>query len=201
MTHSEPIRVDIALEDVTQTYDPGDSVAVEGVVSGLVENEDVTIRFKGPGGMTEDIFNFGEPSSNGNFDAVFDIPNNAQGGVWSVEADYDGEKAYTYFLVDYDSSVDVIELVLDENEGIYEAGAEVTISGQVDHDDPSEDTVNIKVLDPTHNEIQDEDVDLNGDEFEFTFDLANDAPHGRYAIKVTYNIDNQEGAILFEIKS
>lgn len=198
-----PVTVNVALEDVTNIYDPGDSVTVEGLVDDLVDNEEVTINFMDPGGSTEDTSNFGEPSSSRNFDAVFDIPNDAEGGAWSVEADYDGEQAYSYFLVEYDEAeVDVINLDLDENSGIYEAGAEVTIAGQVDHDDPDEDTVNIKVFDPTNpdTEIHDEDVTLDNEDFEFTFDLDNDAPHGRYAVKVTYDIDDQEGAILFEIE-
>lgn len=198
-----PVTVNVVLDDVTNVFDPGDSVTVEGLVEDLVDNEDVTIKFMDPGGSTEDTFNFGEPSSNRNFDAVFDIPNDADGGAWSVEADYDGEQSYSYYLVEYDEAeVDVINLDLDENSGIYEAGVEVTIAGQVDHDDPDEDTVNIKVFGPTDpdTEIQDEDVTLDNEDFEFTFDLDNDAPHGRYAVKVTYNIDDQEGAILFEIE-
>lgn len=195
-----PVTVNVALLDVTNEYDPGDSVAVEGFVEDVVENEDVTIRFKEPGGSNEETVNFGEPGSSDNFDAVFEIPNSADGGAWSVEADYNGEQAYTYFLVDYDNDLPVINLALDENEGIYEAGADVTITGQVDHDDAAEDTVNIKVFDPTDLEIQDEDVPLDNEDFDFTFDLDNDAPHGRYAVKVTYNIDDQEGAILFEIE-
>lgn len=196
-----PVTVNVALEDVTNVYDPGDSITVEGFVDDLVDNEVVTIRFKEPGGSTEETFNFGEPSSNRNFDAVFESPNNADGGAWSVEADYDDEQAYTYFLVEYDeANVDVINLDLDENGGIYEAGAEVTIAGQVDHDDPTEDTVNIKVFDPTDTEIQDEDVPLDNQDFDFSFNLEDDAHHGRYAVKVTYDIDNQEGAILFEIE-
>jgi hypothetical protein len=198
-----PVTVNVAQEDVTHEFEPGDSVTVEGFVDDLVDNEDVTIKFNEPGGTTDETVNFGEPSSNRNFDAVFEIPNNAEGGAWSVEADYNGEQAYSYFLVEYDEAeVDVITLDLDENSGIYEAGAEVTIAGQVDHDDPDEDTVNIKVFDPAdpETEIEDEDVELDGNDFEFSFNLDNDAPHGRYAVKVTYDIDEQEGAILFEIE-
>jgi predicted secreted protein with PEFG-CTERM motif len=197
--------VNVSGDEVTETYDPGDSVAVEGVIDEPVDNEDVTIRFKKPSGTTDETVNFGEPSSNGNFDAVFEIPNTADEGVWTVEVDYDDEKSYTYFIVDDDA--DTIQVVLDEDTGIYEAGSDVTISGQVDNDDLSTDKfVRIIVLDPANDEILDEDeVELGdgtlpNDEFEYELSLDNDASHGRYAVKVTYSVDDQEGSALFEIE-
>lgn len=195
----ENITVNVSGDEVTETYDPGDSVAVEGVIDDVVADEDVTIRFKKPSGTTDETVNFGEPSSNGHFDALFDIPNSADEGAWSVEVDYDGEKAYTYFIVDDES--DTIGVVLDKTAGIYEVDDEVTISGDVDNLDSLEDFVTIVVLDPANAEIIDEDsVELDGDEFTFDFDLDSDASHGRYAVIVTYDIDNQEGSALFEIE-
>lgn len=51
--------------------------------------------------------------------------------------------------------------------------------------------MNIRVIDPTNAEILNQDVDLDGDEFEFSFDLDNNAPHGRYAVKVAYGVDDR----------
>jgi hypothetical protein len=197
-----PVWVNVSGDDVDDSpYGIGDSVAIEGFVDDVVENEDVIISFKEPSGLTEDEVNYGEPGSSNNFDAVLEIPNGADGGAWSVEAEYDGEFAYTYFLVEFDEDeVDEIFLTLDNPDRIYEAGDEVTILGAV-NEDPAEDTVNIQVFDPTSDtEIVDQDVELDGDEFDFSFDLENDASHGRYAVRVTYDIDDQEGAILFEIE-
>src|SRR5688572_10203162 len=167
----ENITVNVSGDEVTESYDPGDAVAVEGVIDEIVDNEDITIRFKKPTGTTQETVNFGEPSSNGNFDAVFDIPNSANEGVWTVEVDYDSEQSYTYFIVDDDA--DTIQVVLDEDNGIYEAGSDVTISGQVDNDELSTDEfVRIIVLDPANDEILDEDEvqlgegTLPNDEFE-----------------------------------
>jgi predicted secreted protein with PEFG-CTERM motif len=196
----ENITVNIGIDDVVDTYESNDEVAIEGVIADEVDNENVIIRIMEPDGSTDETANFGEPGSGGIFDHLYEIPNNAQEGVWTVEAEYDDESAFTYFRVDDDA--DTVILVLDDHEdGIYEAGDEVTILGQVDEPDDSEENVLITVLDPLNDEIYDEEeVELDDDEFEFSFDLDNDASHGRYAIVVFYEFDDQEGSILFEIE-
>ena len=197
----ENITVDVTQDEITRVYDPGDVVTIEGVIEDLVDSEDVTIRYEDPDGSLEETDNFGEPSSNGIFDSVFEIPNNAEEGIWTVEVDYDNEKAFTYFLVD--DVRDTVNVVLDEASGIYQAGDKVTISGDVDNQDAAEEDVVITVLDPTNAELADVDqepVPLDGDEFTFDFDLENDAPHGRYAVIVEYDVDDQIGFALFEIE-
>jgi predicted secreted protein with PEFG-CTERM motif len=203
----ENITVNISGDEVTEIYDPGDSVVIEGTIEDVLENEDITIRVRDPSGSLDHTESNIEPDEDdGYFDFLYEIPNNADGGAWEIEVDYDGEKVYSYFMVEYDEDVVAVIIVeLDATAGIYEAGDEVTIEGAVDDVDANEEFVEIIVFDPTSDEIVDEDEvvlgegGLGNDEFEFSFDLENDAGHGRYAVKVTY-AGNQEGAALFEIE-
>lgn len=192
-------------DDVTDTYGENDEVAIEGVIEDVVDNEEVIISVGEPGDSTPNEVQSDEPSSNGGFDYLYEVPNNPDEGVYTVEVEYDGEFAYTYFIVDDDDDTITIELI-DHEDGIYEAGDEVEIAGFVDQEDLGEEEfVRIVVLDPANDEIIDEDQvelgegTLDNDEFEFSFDL-DDALHGRYAVMVTYDVDNQEGSRLFEIE-
>lgn len=200
----ENITVNISGDDVTDTYGPNDDVAIAGVIEDIVENEDVIIRIGEPGDSTPNQVQADEPTSSGNFDYLYEVPNSPEEGVYTVEVEYDGDEAYTYFIVDDDE--DTILVLLDQNDGIYEADDDVTISGSVDNEDSAEEFVHIIVLDPTNDEIVDEDEvelgagSLSSDEFEHEFSLDTDAPHGRYAVMVTYDIDDQEGSTLFEIE-
>ena len=201
----ENITFNVSGDEVTEVYNPGDSVAIEGIIDTVVTNEDVTVRIEKPTGSTDHTENLGHPTTQGNFDYVYEIPNSAIDGVWTFEVEYDNEKAYSYFIVDDNSDTITIELI-DHEDGIYEAGDEVTISGFVHNEDSaSEPNVLITVLDPTNDMIVDEadaelgDGSLDSDVFEYSFDLDNDASHGRYAVIVTYDVDDQEGSKLFEI--
>jgi hypothetical protein len=199
----ENITVNVSGDDVTDTYDPSDTVVIAGNIDQLEAGQDVTLKFKDPTGSTKKTQDVTPDEDDGYFDYSYDIPSTGKDGVWTVETEYNNEKMYTYFIVDGEDDTIIVEL--DSNDGIYEAGDEVTISGQVDNPDGSEPNVVITVLDPTNDEIvnQDEaelgDGSLDADEFEYSFDLENDASHGRYAVKVTYDIDDQEGSTLFEI--
>lgn len=200
----ENITVNIGIDDVEDTYGPNDDVVIEGVIEDIVEDEDVIIRIGPVDDSTPTEVQSDLPSSNGDFDYNYEVPNSPDEGVYTVEVEYDGEKAYTYFIVDDEE--DTIRVVLDQSDSIYEADDSVTISGQVDNEESSEDVVHISVFDPTNDDLlNEEDVPLGGaslgdDEFEFDFNLGNDAPHGRYAVIVTYDIDEQEGSTLFEIE-
>lgn len=62
-------------------------------------------------------------------------------------------------------------------------------------------TAELQVMDPNNDEIVNEQVDLEGDEFfEFAFDLANDGSLGRYAVIASYANGDQLGFALFEVK-
>jgi uncharacterized protein YfaS (alpha-2-macroglobulin family) len=195
--------VNVSGDAITHEYDPGDTVAIVGAIDQVEDTEDVTVKFKDPSGDVKKNQNIAE-EDDGYFDYAYDIPTSADDGVWSIEAEYSNDKMYSYFIVDDDS--DTINVVLDKTSSIYEAGDEVTISGSVDNEESgTEPNVLITVLDPTNAKIvnQDEaelgDSSLAHDEFEYSFDLENDASHGRYAVIVTYDIDGQEGSTLFEI--
>lgn len=202
----ENITVNIGIDDVTDVYEPDDQISIEGVIDEEVENEDVIIRVKDPGGSTAETENFGEPGSGGVFDHLYEIPNNADDGVWTVEVEYDGEFGYTYFKVDDED--DTITVVVDCDDNICEAGEEVTISGQVETEDIDEEPeVEITVLDPIDPDdpiVDSVDIELGDtgadDEFEYEFTLDDEASHGRYAVIVTYDVDDQEGSTLFEIE-
>lgn len=198
----ENITIEIS-DDVTDTYEPGDSVTIEGTIDDLVDDEVVTIDINKPSGTTTHTEDDIEPNSSGDFDFSYETPTSADEGVWTVEVQYDGESAFTYFIVDDES--DTIDIELDETSATYEAGSDVEISGQVDEVETGEDVVEITVIDPTDDEIVDSeeaelgDGTLDEDEFEFTVELPSDAEHGRYAVKISYG-DDQEGFILFEVE-
>jgi predicted secreted protein with PEFG-CTERM motif len=200
------ITVNISGDEIDETYEDGDLVAIEGVIDDIIDNEDVIIRIGPPGDTTPNQVEAEEPTNNGNFDYVYEVPNDSE-GVYTVEVEYDDEFAYTYFMVDEED--DTITVVVDHSDHVYEAGDEVEISGRVDEDDLDEEPdVEITVydpLDPFDNPIVDsENVELGegtlpNDEFEFSFDLPSTG-HGRYAVLVTYDIDDQEGATLIEVE-
>ena len=199
----ENITMNITGDEVTEIYDPGDSVVIEGTIDDVEENEDVTIRILDPSGSEEEEEDVTPDEDDGYFDFLFDIPDNADGGIWTVEVTYDGEEVFSYFMVEYDEdNIDVIIVELDANDGIYEAEDEVTIEGRVDEVDDEEDFVEIIVLDPANDEIIEEDeVELDDDEFTFEFELDDDASHGRYAVLVIYDgPGDQQGAAVFEIE-
>lgn len=191
---------------ITRTYDGNDAVGINGVIEDEVTGEDVIIRIGEPGDSTPDEVQTDEPGSGGVFDYVYEVPSSPEEGVYTVEVEYDDEFAYTYFIVDDENDTITIELI-DHDDGIYEAGDDLEIAGSVDNEDlGAEEFVHIIVLDPTNEEIENEsEVELGADtlsnnEFEHTVQLENNAPHGRYAVIVTYDIDNQEGSTIFEIE-
>ena len=201
----ENITINFALDDVDEIYGQGDTIVIEGTIEDVVEDEDVTIRVLNPAGTEEDEVDITPDEDDGYFDFTFDIPNDADGGIWTIEVTYDGEETFSYFMVEYDEDeVVVITVVLDATDGMYQAGDEVTIEGSVEEVDPDEEFVTIIVLDPDNGEFVDEDQvelgegTLDDDEFEFSFDL--DDAHGRYAVMVTYDVDDQEGAAVFEVE-
>lgn len=193
----ENITVNIG-DDVTNIYDPGDSIVITGTIDDVQDDEDVTIRVLDPSGSEEEEDDVTPDEDDGYFDFVFDIPSDADGGIWTFEVTYDGDKAYSYFMVEYDEDeIDVITVELDQSDGIYQAEDTVEIEGAIVDDDPEEEFVRIIVLDPSNGELVDNDeVELDDEDFTFEFDL--DDAHGRYAVIVTYA--DQEGASVLEVE-
>lgn len=193
----ENITINIG-DEVSEIYSPGDSLVIEGIIDDVQEDEDVTIRVLNPAESEEEEQDVTPDEDDGYFDFSFEIPNNADGGIWTVEVTYDGDQAYTYFMVEYDEDeVDVITVDLDQSDGLYQAEDTVEIEGTIFDEDPDEEFVRIIVLDPTNGELVDEDeVELDDEDFAFDFDLPDD--HGRYAVLVTYA--DQEGAAVLEVE-
>jgi uncharacterized protein YfaS (alpha-2-macroglobulin family) len=127
----------------------------------------------------------------------FELDNGAADGIYVVEVEYAGESRFSYFLVNEDN--DAIEVVTDSDE--YDPGDSVEVSGSVLDPVTGEDEVEIDVRDPNGDLIVDGvNVDLDSsDEFEYEFDLDDDAPVGRYAISVEYDGESM-GFWLFEVE-
>ena len=199
-----PVTVSVTDDPITKTYGPNDTVGIVGEVADVVSGKtSVSIKIEDQSGSLIKSTSTTLDEDSGEFDYAFDIPGSADDGVWTVHVTYNGDDAYTYFIVDDED--DTISVELDNSDGQYEAGDKVTITGQVDNKDSSEDSVVITVMDPTNDNIVDQEDSLLGegslasDEFEYSFTLDDQAAAGRYAVIVTYDVDNQVGSNLFEI--
>lgn len=188
--------------DVDEPYEEDDDVVIDGTIDNVDQNLDsVDITIRDSENDEVDSVNV-ELGSSDNFDMVFSVGGSDPDGVYEVEVEYDAESAFSYFIVDNDN--DLIDVVLGET--TYAGGDEVEIAGQVDDVVDGETEVEITVIDPNNDEIVDQDNaelgdgSLASDKFEYTFDLDNDADHGRYAVIVSYVGDDQQGFALFEIE-
>jgi predicted secreted protein with PEFG-CTERM motif len=184
-------NISIEIDEIE--YDSGDDVVISGSIDDVNDDEDtVDIRItKAGGGSDNDEADVG---SNGNFDFVYELANNADDGIYTVRVTYDSESVYSYFIVDEDT--DDVAVVLDEES--YDAGDDVEVSGEVDSVS-GVDEVEITILDPSNDELLDsQDEDVDNDEFSHSFDLDDNAEHGRYAVTVTYD-DSDEGYAIFEV--
>ena len=190
--------------DVDEPYQEDDDVVIDGTIDNVDQNLDsveITIRDE-PKGSTVDSDSNVDLGSSDNFDMVFNVGGGDPDGVYEVEVEYDAESAFSYFIVDNDN--DLIDVVLGET--TYAAGDEVEIAGRVDDVVDGETDVEITVFDPNNDEIVNQDNSelgdgsLPDDEFEYTFDLENNADHGRYAVIVSYDGNDQQGFALFQIE-
>jgi len=197
------ITVNIGGDEVTHKYGASDTVSFVGKVAEVITGKTVSIKIKDPTGSIEKSTSTTPNESSGDFDYPYDIPSSPLEGVWTLDVTYNTYHAYTYFIVD--DQADTISVDLNRADSIYAAGDQVTITGQVGTTDISEDNVVITVFDPTNDRIVDDVYSLLGagtlpnDEFKYSFTLDSQAKSGRYAVVVTYNVDNQEGSNLFEI--
>ena len=189
--------------DIDEAYEEDDSVVIEGTIDDVdpdVDSVEITVRDE-PQGSTQDSAT-PDLGSSDNFDMVFDVTGSDDDGVYEVEVEYDTESAFSYFIVDNDE--DLVTVVLGDT--VYAAGDEVEISGRVDDVVSGEPDVEITVFDPNNDDIVNQDTaelgdgSLSSDEFEYTFDLDDGADHGRYAVIVSYDNEDQQGFALFEIE-
>jgi hypothetical protein len=189
--------------DIDEAYEEGDSVVIEGTIDDVdpdVDSVDITIRDEPQGSTVED--DTSDLGSSDNFDMVFDVGGGDDDGVYEVEVEYDTDSAFSYFIIDNDD--DLVRVILGET--VYSAGDEVEISGDVDDVVTGEDQVEITVFDPNNDDIVSQetadlgDGTLDDDEFAYSFDLDDNADHGRYAVIVSYDNEDQQGFAMFEIE-
>jgi plastocyanin len=185
-------RLGIVIE-VDDEYGLGDEVEVAGFVEDVETGiDEVTITITEPVGTdeSEEV-----ELDDGEFLFEYLLDDFAEDGIYTVEVEYDSISVFSYFLVDEED--DEIELEIDSDS--YLPGDEVEVVGFVHDPQTGEDEVEIAVLDPLGDQIVEESIALDDDEFDFEFGLDDDAPSGRYALIGTY--DNQEqGWLTFELE-
>ena len=180
--------------DIDDDYSQGETIDIQGTIDDVDDSVDeVTVTVTEPDG-TDDSDDVSLDDDEFTFE--YDVGNDD--GIYTVEVEYDGDNTFSYFLVDDDND----DVTVETNAEIYEQGETVEITGLVEDPQTGEDTVDITVEDPHGDAVVDEeteDVDEDDDDFSHEFDLEEDAPTGRYAVKVTY--DGQEaGWVIFEVE-
>ena len=83
------ITINFPVDDVDEIYGPGDSIVIEGTIDDVEEDEVVTIRVLNPAGSEEEEDDVTPDEDDGYFAYDFNIPNDADGGVWTIEVTYD----------------------------------------------------------------------------------------------------------------
>jgi uncharacterized protein YfaS (alpha-2-macroglobulin family) len=185
---------DYFLQIDDHVFDTGDGVVITGAVADVSEEiDEVSIKVMSPDGTEIDAATVPVDEDDGSFDYLHSISDNPDEGVYTVWARYGDWQEYSYFIVDVEDDTVVVEL--DNHE--YEPGDEVTITGTIDNPIEGEEDIQVTVLDP-NNDILLELIPIDGDEFEYSFDLDDDAELGRYAVIVDY-AGGQSGAALFDV--
>ncbi len=196
-SYAEHSNISIDLSDIEMEYGQGEDFTFDGTIEDVNPDEDrVNFQVDGPGTNDDDFFTLDDDQDE--FEFSYDIENDAEDGVYSIEVEYDGESVFAYFLIDEDNDPVIVE----PNNEVYESGDTVEIDGDVTNPELGEDKVEITVLDPNGDETSDEE-DLNSDdEFSYEYDIQNDDDvHGRYAVTVSYNNDDDdEGYAIFEVE-
>ncbi|MGI0015198.1 MAG: hypothetical protein ACREBU_17425, partial [Nitrososphaera sp.] len=147
----------------------------------------------GPGGLIES--ETAELSSDGEFDFVHEVANDANDGLYTARVEYDIWIIYSYFIVNEDPN----EIEVEPDDDFYHLGDTVEVVGTVEDVVLGVDEVEVTVLDPNHEDIVDEElVGLDADEFQFEFELS-DGLVGRYAIIVTYD-NSEQGEAIIEVE-
>lgn len=184
------------LSEIDLEYDQGEDVTITGSIDDVASNVDeVTIRIEGP---SENEQQDETLDNDDEFTYTYEIPNDAEDGIYTIEVEYDNESVFAHFMIDEEPDDVTVEL---DNEQ-YAPGDTVEIAGKVTDPQVGEEEVEITILDPTNDAVVDEqaeDTD-NDDEFAHDFDIDNDEDlHGRYAVTVVYN-NSDEGYAIFEVE-
>jgi hypothetical protein len=176
-------------------YVAGEDVGIEGVIGENIldaGNELFIAVIEPAGGSEEDEV---EVSSDGDFEFVYELASSAVDGLYTIRVEYEGVEVYSYFIVGGNDNL----AFLDVEDDVFSAGQNVEMVGEVLDPVTGEDEVTIFVLDPSGDELIQEEVDLDAEDvFEHEFDLPNISPLGRYAIIVEYDGDIA-GHALFEV--
>lgn len=181
---------DVLVETSDDTYSPGDTVEISGSVPDPSSETEVDITIYDPDGIkldddTVELDNDDEFTYDN-----YDLEDNADHGRYSVKAEYDNQETWAVFEVEEDSSSDPI--IADTNKNTYEPGETVELTGEVNKISGVND-VQITVEDPDNVEIIDDEatVSSSGD-FNYKFDLDDNADEGTYTITITYDEDDKE---------
>jgi plastocyanin len=187
-SHSDDV-VNIRIE-VDDEHSPGDEVEIMGSIEDISDDVDeVMVTITEPDGAdnSDDVL-----LEDDEFSLEYHLGDPADEGIYIIEVEYDGESAFSYFLVDEED--DSVEVVSDED--VYELGEEIVLVGEVHDLQIGEEEVEIIILDPAGEEVV-EEAELDDEEFEIDIDL-DDAPPGRYAVIAIYD-GEESGFTLFEV--
>jgi len=163
-------------------YSPGDDVGVKGLIDEDIfdpDLEEIFITLTFPEGET-DIFGTDNESE---FEFAIPLVDDAVDGLYTLRLQYGESAKYSYFIVDENENLAEIEV-----EDVFGSGDNVDIEGTIFDTALGENEVEITVLDSNNESVVAEEVELDaGDNFDFDFDLDDEAPLGRYAILIEYD--------------
>ena len=194
MVDEDDDDVDVELD--SDTFDEGDTVEISGSNIDVTTGEDeVDITIEDPEG--DDGFSTDTELDGDEYSAEVDL-DDAVHGKYAVTVTYDDEEGYAVFEVDdggsSSGSGDITASITDST---LAPGEEVRITGSIDEDDiEGNSEVILVVEDPDGDEVSayedSVEPDTNGD-FDFNFDLEDDADIGIYTIVLSYELlDDKE---------
>jgi predicted secreted protein with PEFG-CTERM motif len=192
-------------ESDTDVYEPGDTVEITGEIEDPDPGVDeVTIRVLDPEGddLGDDI-----EHDNGDFSLDVELDDSAHAGVYAIMVEYDGDEVgWAIFEVEDGSgggggSGEIAATITDAT---LAPGDEVEITGSIDEDDVEVgEEVFLVVEDPDGDELNisndSVDPDSNGD-FDFTFELDDDAELGTYDVTLSY-MDFDDETLTFTVST
>jgi hypothetical protein len=191
----DPVIGDIFVTVSDIRPDPGDDIEISGAIDGADEDDDVHIAIREPNGGS-----FGDADTqvddDGDFSEVIEISEPADDGIYQIEVEFGSEDpAFAYFLIDDEAD----EAPTETDADVYEPGDTVEIVGEVEDPETGIDEVSIAVLTPEGEDLGDDDIELDSDEFSLEVDLDSSAHAGVYAVIVEYD-DEEVGWAIFEVE-
>lgn len=191
----------IAVETDDTLYSGGDEITISGQVENIVNGEeDVMITIVDPINdhiLDEEAVTLGEGSgvADDEFEFTFeDLASDADHGRYGVIVNYDNEDQQGFALFEVeDPDAGSNNISADMSDDTYAPGDTVSLSGNIDTKHSGTD-LEIVVRDPSNHVVSaygDNSVTVatNGD-FDYDFDLADDADEGKYTVTITYGSDD-----------